>query len=313
MNAPDRQLAPMGLDEASLESLNPGLVFCQLDCFGGPRRGPRTDYLGYDDLIQATSGIMLRFGGGMATPEEHAHVGTIDVMCGFAAALGVAAALYRKACTGRGGRARTSLAALGNLVQIPFCFDYEGRGPFDEPAGPDVRGSGPLSRFFRAADDWLYIASDTSELDRLDSVDGLQGIARATDPVAFLESALLRQPARRWERRLQAADVAAAVPDNIASLRSQYTRPADGSPGIDRGSYAFSVFRDHPSGHAVTQLDPLAVRPRVARVRALAPAEKFGHSTRAVLGEYGYDGPELQGMLDRHAIGESWSRDYLPR
>lgn len=113
MNAPDRQLAPLGLDEASLQAVNPGVIFCQLDCFGGPRRGPRTDYLGYDDLIQATTGIMLRFGGGMETPEEHAHVGTIDVMCGFAAALGVATALYRKHRCGEVYRARTSLASLG--------------------------------------------------------------------------------------------------------------------------------------------------------------------------------------------------------
>lgn len=161
MNAPDRQLAPLGLDDASLQAVNPGVIFCQLDCFGGPRRGPCSDFLGYDDLIQATTGIMLRFGGGMPTPEEHAHVGTIDVMCGFAAALGVAAALYRKARTGEVSRARTSLAALGNLVQLPFCYDYAGRAPFDEPSGRDVRGFSDWSRFYRAHDDWLYV--DTSE------------------------------------------------------------------------------------------------------------------------------------------------------
>lgn len=312
MNAPDSQLAPLGLDEASLQALNPGVIFCQLDCFGGPRRGPRTDYLGYDDLVQATSGIMLRFGGGMDTPEEHAHVGTIDVMCGFAAALGVAAALYHKARTGETSRARTSLAALGNLVQIPFCFDYPGRAPFDEPAGRDARGFSALSRFFRAADHWLYVATNEKELDRLDGVAGLAGIRSATDPAAFLAVALATEPAEVWQTRLQAAQVAAAVPDNIDQLRSRYSRAADQQPGTDHGSYAFSIFADHPSGHRVTQLDPLAIRPQHAPIRALAPAEKFGTSTRQVLTEMGYSAAQIHTLLANKAVGESWSSEYLP-
>lgn len=312
MNAPDRQLAPLGLDEASLQAINPGVIFCQLDCFGGPRRGPRSDYLGYDDLIQASTGIMLRFGGGMLTPEEHAHVGTIDVMCGFAAALGVAAALYRKARTGEVSRARTSLASLGNLVQIPFCYDYPGRAPFDEPSGRNARGFSDLSRFYRAADDWLYVDTSEKELDKLDTVEGLAGIRAAADPAAFLSSALSTTPAETWQTRLQAANVAAAIPDNIDSLRQRYSRPADNHPGIDNGSYSFSVFAEHPSGRRVTQLDPFAIRPQVAPIRALAPAEKFGASTRDVLRKMGYSDADMATLIERKAISDSWSEEYLP-
>ncbi len=312
MNAPDRQLAPLGLDQASLQALNPGVIFCQLDCFGGPRTGPRSDYLGYDDLIQATTGIMLRFGGGMLTPEEHAHVGTIDVMCGFAAALGVAAALYRKAGTGEVSRARTSLASLGNLVQIPFCHDYPGRAPFDEPSGRDARGFSDLSRFFRAKDDWLYVDTRENELDKLDAVEGLAGIRAAANPAAFLSSALSTGLAEIWQTRLQAAGVAAAVPNNIDSLRQRYGHPSDNSPGIDKGSYSFSIFADHPSGHCVTQLDPFAVRPRVAPIRSLAPAEKFGASTREVLLGIGYSDTQIAHLIERKAVSDSWSAEYLP-
>ncbi|MCX4216465.1 CoA transferase [Pseudomonas sp. MCal1] len=312
MNAPDRQLAPLGLDEASLKAINPGVIFCQLDCFGGPRRGPRTDYLGYDDLIQATTGIMLRFGGGMETPEEHAHVGTIDVMCGFAAALGVAAALYQKTRTGQVSRARTSLAALGNLVQVPFCYDYVGRAPFDEPSGRDVMGYHELSRFYHTADGWLYLDTDLTELERLDSVDGLRGIAQAQDRAAFLTLALAQAPGETWQQRLQAVNLAAAVPDNIDQLRQRYSRAADGLPGTGNGSYSFSVYADHPSGHRITQLDPFAIRPRHAPIRALPPAEKFGASTRAVMREMGFSEPQIEALMDKKVINDSWSQEYLP-
>lgn len=312
MNAPDRQLAPLGLDEASLQAVNPGVIFCQLDCFGGPRRGPRTDYLGYDDLIQATTGIMLRFGGSMQTPEEHAHVGTIDVMCGFAAALGIATALYQKAVTGQVSRARTSLASLGNLVQIPFCFDYAGRAPFDEPSGRDAVGYSDLSRFYRTADDWLYLDSNAAELARLACVEGLTGLAEANDHAAFLSPALLTATAATWQSRLHAAGIAAAVPDNIDNLRQRYSRPADGRPGTDNGSYSFSVYADHPSGHCVTQLDPFAIRPRSAPIRALTPAEKFGASTRTVLRDFGYSDAQVDALIARKSISESWSEEYLP-
>ncbi|RAU47901.1 MULTISPECIES: CoA transferase [unclassified Pseudomonas] len=312
MNAPDRQLAPLGLDETSLKSINPQVIFCQLDCFGGPRRGPRTDYLGYDDLIQATTGIMVRFGGGMQTPEEHAHVGTIDVMCGFAAALGVGAALYQKSRIGKVSRARTSLAALGNLVQVPFCFDYKGRREFDEPSGRSVMGYSDLSRFYQTSDGWLYLDAREVDLVLLDTVTGLVGIDQAPDKTAFLTEALAKAAGDIWQQRLQAVGIAAAVPDNIDNLRQRYSRAADGLPGTANGSYSFSVYADHPSGHRVTQLDPFAIRPRLAPIRALRPAEKFGASTRAVMLKLGYSPQAIEALMANQVISDTWSLEYLP-
>ncbi|WP_095081817.1 CoA transferase [Mesorhizobium sophorae] len=314
-NATDRQVEIMGLDLEGLRALNPQAIFCQLDCFGGVRAGPRTNYLGYDDLVQAATGIMLRFGGSMQTPEEHAHVGTIDVMCGFGAALGVAAALYQKSTTGVVGRPRTSLSALTGLAQIPFCYDYEGRQPFDEPAGRETKGFDALSRLYETASGGsILLCAGEADLRRLETIEGLSGLASIPKPErgAHLARTFMTASAEIWQQRLVDVDIGASLCENIETIRRRSARMADGKPGTECGSYSFSVFPDHPSSHTVTQLDPFAVRPSRAKVYALASAEKYGASTGAVLAAVGYDDAEIDRMLKSGAASVSWSYAYLP-
>ncbi|MCG7573783.1 CoA transferase [Phaeobacter sp. CNT1-3] len=314
-NAPDSQIRKMGLDAESLRRINPDAIFCKLDCFSGVRRGTRTDYIGYDDLVQAATGIMLRFGGAMDRPEEHAHVGTIDVMCGFGGALSVAAALYQKHRFGRIGRGRTSLTANSGLLQSPFAFDYKGRGLFDEPSGPDANGYDALTRFYSTASGrYILLSAYETDLPRFAEVEGLEELPTLAeeDRAAYLATAFQSQPATEWVERLRAADLAATICENIDALRARNCREADGTPGIDRGSYSFSTYPDHPSGHEVTQLDPYAVRPTNSKVFALTPPEKFGTSTRAILQELGYATNAIQSMLDSGDLNESWSEEYLP-
>src|SRR5262249_4472276 len=111
---------------------------------------------------------------------------------------------------------------------------------------------------------------------------------------------------------LKAADIGAAICENIEEIRAATSRSADGAPGTELGSYSFSIYRDHPSGHAVVQLDPYAVRSAVGQVYALPPAEKYGASTRAILRELQYTDTQIDALVAAGAISESWSREYLP-
>jgi len=314
-NAPDSQIKRVGLDAENLRKLNPDAIFCKLDCFSGVRRGTRTDYIGYDDLVQATTGIMLRFGGAMDRPEEHAHVGTIDVMCGFAGALAVATALYQKHRFGRIGRGRTSLSANSGLLQVPFAYDYRGRGLFDEPTGPDCSGWDDLSRFYSTASGrHILLSAYEADLPRFRNVEGLEELpdVPVEERAAYLATAIQSQPASEWVTRLRAADIGVAICENLDALRAKNSRTTDGTSGVENGSYAFSVYPDHPSGHEVTQLDPYAVRPTRTKVIAVAPSEKFGTSTRAIVKELGYSDNAIEAMLKSGGISESWSAEYLP-
>ncbi|QGG80881.1 carnitine dehydratase [Litorivicinus lipolyticus] len=313
-NATDSQVAQMGLTEELLSAINPEVIFCQLDCFGGIKQGLRTNYLGYDDVVQASTGIMHRFGGGMEAPEEHAHVGTIDVMCGFGGSLGIATALYQKYKTGRIGRPRTSLAALTGLAQIPFCFDYKGRPNFDEPAGREAQGYHALERFYPTSDGTLMLAAQLSQMHALSTALGLPDLERAKEEfrIHLLAEVFAKRSAAHWVDLLQGLNIAAAQCDSIDTLRDEHCQDAGVSSGIERGSYSFSRYADHPAGRTVIQLDPYAVRPRHAPIRALTPSEQYGASTRAVLQSVGYDDVEIDRLIKQGDAAERWSDEYLP-
>ena len=311
INAPERQLVSLGLDEANLQAINPGVLFCRLDCLGGPTRGPKTDYIGYDDIIQANSGIMSRFGGPQ-TPEEHAHIGTLDVNCGFAGGLGMALSLYHKMRTGQHSRAHTSLSAAANLAQIKFAYDYQGRFPFDEASGREALGNHDLSHFYPTKDGHLFIDASEQELIKLERVSGLAGISEVDDKKAFLAEVLSRESADHWAQALREQDIAAVRSVGIAELRERYTRPADGKVGIDLGSYAFSSYCDHPSGHTVTIIDHYSVRPSRAQIIAPTPTERFGHSTTEIIASLGYTNEQIATLLNDNVIGTGWGKEYLP-
>ena len=311
INAPERQLASLGLDSKSLLEVNPNVLFCRLDCFGGPLRGPKTDYIGYDDIIQANSGIMMRFGGS-ETPEEHAHVGTLDVNCGFAAGMGMALSMYHQLVTGQVSRVRTSLSAVTNMAQIPFMFDYQGRDPFNEASGREVLGNHPLSHFYETMDGWIFLDSDQNEFEKLKSLEGLTELGDTPDLHAYLKHAFKQAATSHWLNLLRGADVAVAEPNSIETLRHDYSRIHDGEVGTHFGSYAFSIYPDHPSGHCFTQIDHYSIRPSRAAIRAIAPTEKFGNSTKEILASVGYSETEIADMIEANIARLGWSKEYLP-
>ena len=266
-------------------------------------------------MVQASTGIMLRCGGAMDTPEEHAHVGTIDVMCGFGGAMSIGVALYQKYRTGRIGRGRTSLVANSALLQIPYCYDFEKRGLFNEPSGRETNGHDELTRFYyTSSGNYLLLNAYEVDVKNFENVEGLEGFSELdkSERAAFLSNTFQKAPAHDWVERLQAADIAAVVCADINALRAEYSRTADGTPGTDNGSYSFSIYEDHPSGHTVTQLDPYAIRPSNSIVYALSRPEKFGQSTRQIMLELGYSEADIDASIASGDLSDSWSQEFLP-
>jgi crotonobetainyl-CoA:carnitine CoA-transferase CaiB-like acyl-CoA transferase len=297
VNASEQQLAGLHLTPTRIAAVNPRTILCRIDAFGGPKTGPRSSYPGYDDLVQASTGIMARFGGSLQTPEEHAHVGTIDVLCGFCGALASAIALFHRQRTGRASLARTSLAAAGQLIQAPFMYHYEGRPPRDEPRGPKAQGDGPLYRCYAARDSWFFLAAKREQWPML---------ARliAVDHPWQLEDRFREAARQHWLMHLREMGIGAVAIGSLAAWR-------DGA-GDTANSFRFDHHPDHPSGHKVSQAAASAIRPAEGKLVKLAPAEKYGASTRTILGRLGYDAAAIGTLLRDGVVSESWSRQYLP-
>ncbi|HVJ43346.1 MAG TPA: CoA transferase [Dongiaceae bacterium] len=297
VNANERQLADLHLTPARIAAVNPRAILCRIDAFGGPKSGPRSAYPGYDDLVQASTGIMARFGGSLQTPEEHAHVGTIDVLCGFCGALATAMALFHRQRTGRASLARSSLAAAGQLIQAPFMYHFDGRPPHDEPRGPKAQGDGPLYRCYAAHDGWFFLAAKSEQWPMLSRL-------AAVDHPWQLEARFGQASREHWLAHLQEMDIAAVA---IGSLAAWRDAPVDAG-----SSFRFDHHDDHPSGHHVDLAAANAVRPAESQLKMLSPAEKYGASTRRILAELGYAPDAVAALLAAGIVSESWSRQYLP-
>ncbi|MEO5653508.1 MAG: CoA transferase [Marmoricola sp.] len=315
MNGTDEQRDRLGLSPQRIEALNPRLILVQLDAFGGPTRGPKSDHLGYDDLAQAATGVMLRFGGGMETPEEHAHFGTIDVLAGFTACVSLGAALERRNLTGRGGIARTSLAAAGNLIQAQFMFDHDRREPFDEPSGREALGWGPFYRCYEAADGWLFFAAPGERHTALRRVTELADLVDR--PEAELTTALAdrfaTRPVTHWADAFAGTSSAAVRLGSLHATRDAALQ-LESDADIDLTQATFRVIRHdrHPMGRWVDLVAPNAVRPGRAPITIPGPMAKYGAHTREVLLELGYRPATIEAMIATGAAGESWSESFLP-
>jgi crotonobetainyl-CoA:carnitine CoA-transferase CaiB-like acyl-CoA transferase len=96
-------LVRFGLDYDSLRAVKPDLVYCSITGFG--QSGPKRDHAAYDFMIQAMGGLMSVTGEPDGAPgggPQKVGVPIVDIMTGMYAAVGVLAALARRAETGEG-------------------------------------------------------------------------------------------------------------------------------------------------------------------------------------------------------------------
>lgn len=308
----DRSARSLGIAHDQLAAINPEIISCQIGAWTGSEPGPYDGDPSFDPVLQASTGIMARYGGGPRKPVLHAIASCVDYITGFSAAAGISQALLARA-GGRGGSyVRTSLAMGAQLVQFPCMVAWEGGGPGSEPSGQRAMGDGPEQRIYEAADGWAFVGCRAGDGARLARAVGAAGAAEGA-----IEAAVRALTVRELQKRLAGLPGAGAAPlRTLAEIRADRTTESTDHPSNWMSSGSLGLFRGpHPSGHATTLPMPTWIRPAESRVRRLAPAPFPGAHTAEVLAEAGHADAEIESLMQAGAARPGWAvlPRYLPR
>lgn len=305
-NGPDQVMQRLRLTYNDLSKANPRVIVCQISAFGSAGRGSWTNRQGYDDVVQAANGCQVRFGG-PHDPRLHGTASCLDYSTGYAAAFAITLALIRRAEEGVGCQVCTSLALAGQFVQLPFCFDYKGRGSWDEPQGQDAWGSGPLNRIYKTADGWIFISLPSSEVGRLVDITELRlrGDENSKELELSLQAALVFRTTIEWEEIFNRGEVGAHRVCSLSELRAARIRDVDKPERfVDNDDEEAPVFLRYPHqiGSKAEHLAPAWLRGDLGGLKMGTAAPQYGEHSEAVLRELGYSADQLTRLINSGAV-----------
>ena len=229
-------LAKYGLDEKSLRTRNPRLVYCSVTGFG--QDGPYAQRPGYDGVFQAMGGVMAANGH----PDEPMKIGIsmVDILTGQNAAIAILAALrHRDQVSGEGQYIDMALLDCGVAALSHFAMNYLVSGEVPVRRGNGGFGGVP-SQAFACSDGQIFIvAGNKKQFDSLCLAIDCPSLA--TDPrfdhaagrvvnrealLQALREMLRQRPVAEWLARLDAADVPAGpvneLPEVFANPQVQH-------------------------------------------------------------------------------------------
>lgn len=216
----------LGVGYAHLRERNPTLVYCSVSAFGESASGRGLP--GYDPLIQAFVGLMSMTGDA-TTPPARVAASVIDLSTGMWAAMGIMAALARRARLGEGQYVEATLIDSGYMLLCHQITSMLATGVVPTRIGSASPIAAPYEAF-KTADGWLMITVGNDamfgrlcEAIDLPELSVRDGFRTNTDRVAnrealrvILQDRLSRDVSAIWIERLQAAGVPVAPVQDLA-------------------------------------------------------------------------------------------------
>jgi len=286
----------LGIDYKSVCKVNPRIIYCALSGYG--ESGPLRDKAGYDQVLQAMTGICAMQGSPDAPQIVYGSV--VDYQAAALLAGAVASALYQRERSGKGMYVAVSLmrSALAMQSSRLVWADVEGRDVYRDMRSGGITGLHPTK------EGSLYISANTTHFwSALCELIGMPELAanprydtvrkraqHAQELVPRVRSALCARTAIEWEK-LFGDRVPCAAGQEIEDMFDNPQAQAEGMIG----EY---------------------VHPLVGRYRGLSCAYKFGtvptapsraapllgqHSTE-VLARYGYSAEEIAALRSAGVI-----------
>lgn len=209
-------LARYGLDYETLSARCPRLVYCSISGFG--QQGPLARQGAFDLTIQAISGLMA-LNGHPGQPPAKVPVAALDFGSALYGAVGILAALHRRAVSGRGEWVQTSLLETGLAWLSMHITSLLAGGEEPQPLGSRSPFFAPYEAY-TTADGALVVVGTGEGWPALCATLGLTELqtdprfAENSDRVAhaeelreLIEAVLVRRPTAEWCELLEQAGV----------------------------------------------------------------------------------------------------------
>jgi crotonobetainyl-CoA:carnitine CoA-transferase CaiB-like acyl-CoA transferase len=222
----------LGIDDASVRSTNPDVVYLYLNAYG--RRGPWAGNRGYAELANITTGVTERSVGGAELPSgtsasmDQPRWTFTDYAAGVLGAFGSVLALYDRGGTGRGQLVETSLARATTLEQILYAVGSTGApggwrpDRSSEPRGASAPGWTVLQRLYETNDGSIFVGARREQLADLWRILGVVPAPNDSDTevVGELQRAFAARTTAEASALLRAADVGVHAVSSLVAVMS---------------------------------------------------------------------------------------------
>jgi crotonobetainyl-CoA:carnitine CoA-transferase CaiB-like acyl-CoA transferase len=214
----------LGIAYERFQASHPRLIYCVVNGYG--ESGPMKDYAGYDQVLQAMTGICAMQGKHGQRPEI-VYGSVVDYYAAAMVASGVSAALYERERNNQGQYVGISLLRSALAMQSARFIWAESES---REIGRDMR-SGGVTGLHPAREGFIYLSANTPHFWRaLCEKVGLHSLADdprfdsvrkradcANEILPQLHKALLSHTALEWEQ-IFAQDVPSAAARSIADM-----------------------------------------------------------------------------------------------
>ncbi|MBA3909359.1 MAG: CoA transferase [Rhodobacter sp.] len=163
-----------GLDYATLQRINPRLIYCSITGFG--QTGPNAHRAGYDFLVQGEAGLMSLTGEADGPPLK-AGVGIADILCGMYATVGILAAVEARHASGLGQHIDLALmdAQVAMLINQGVAHLTDGQVP--PRRGNDHPTIVPYGTFPASDGSFILAVGNDAQFARFAAAAGAPGLA----------------------------------------------------------------------------------------------------------------------------------------
>ncbi len=288
----------LGIGYAALRERSPALIYCSVSAFGESPSGRGLP--GYDPLIQAFVGLMSMTGDPSAPPARVA-ASVIDLTTGMWAAMGVMAALARRAQDGKGHYVESTLVDSGYMLLCHQISSMLATGEVPTRIGSASPIAAPYEAY-RTADGWLMIAAgNDASFGRLCKALGLPEllerdefrsnagrIGHRHELNAILQQCLEQETSASWTTLLEAEGVPVGPVQDL-------------DQAVQHPIMAERAMLVVPEGTAPQRASILRVPFDDARPPRLRAAPTLGEHSAEILCEIGLSTEEIDVMLSATA------------